>query len=268
LDCGAGGTTQQFWTLVESAPEWIAPPADKASPDDADASKKKAEADAETQRIIEELKRLDKINYDRQRKDQAKELGIRPGTLDDLINEARGKSEKLQGRAISFPEPEQWPEPVNGAELLDDIAKAIRKPVVLSDQARDTCALWVLHTYLLDCFLVSPRCCVRGPVMRCGKTTLADVLARLVFRALPTANVSPAALFRVVEAHRPTLLIDEADTFIDQRDELRGILNSGHRKGGSVLRTVGDDHDVRPIRRRSARKSMVYGCPANWRPRH
>jgi putative DNA primase/helicase len=26
---------------------------------------------------------------------------------------------------------------------------------------------------------------------------------------------------------------------------LRGILNSGHRQGGQVIRTVGDDHDPR-----------------------
>jgi hypothetical protein len=43
-------------------------------------------------------------------------------------------------------------------------------------------------------------------------------------------------------------LIDEADTFLKGRntsDELRGIINSGHRKGGFVLRTVGDDHEPR-----------------------
>ena len=28
-------------------------------------------------------------------------------------------------------------------------------------------------------------------------------------------------------------------------DELRGILNSGHRKGGSIIRTVGDDYEPR-----------------------
>jgi hypothetical protein len=42
-----------------------------------------------------------------------------------------------------------------------------------------------------------------------------------------------------------SLLIDEADTFLKDNDELRGILNTGHRKGGSVLRTVGDDHEPR-----------------------
>ena len=64
-------------------------------------------------------------------------------------------------------------------------------------------------------------------------------------KALPTANVSAAALFRVVEGYRPTLLVDEADTFLAESDDLRGVLNSGHRRGGSVLRTVGDDHEPR-----------------------
>jgi len=42
---------------------------------------------------------------------------------------------------------------------------------------------------------------------------------------------------------QPTLLIDEADTFLKNNDELRGILNSGHnRSTACVTRLVGDDH--------------------------
>jgi hypothetical protein len=40
-------------------------------------------------------------------------------------------------------------------------------------------------------------------------------------------------------------LIDEADTFLKENDELRGILNTGHRRGGQVTRTIGDDHEPR-----------------------
>src|SRR5262249_56833206 len=127
------------------------------------------------------------------------------------------------------------PERVEGGELLNGIATAVRNHVFMSDHARDTAALWVLHTYLVDCFLVSPRLGVRSPTKGCGKTLLLDVLGRLVLRPLPTANVTPAALFRVVEGHRPTLLVDEGDTFLFDNDELRGVLNSGHRKGGAVL---------------------------------
>jgi putative DNA primase/helicase len=141
---------------------------------------------------------------------------------------------------------------VDGAELLDGVAEAVRRHVVLADHARDASALWVLHAYLVDCFLVSPRLCVRSPTKGCGKTLLLDVLGRLVPRPLPTANVTPAALFRVVEGHHPTLLVDEADTFVAANDELRGVLNSGHRKGGTVLRTVGDDHEPRSFATYSA----------------
>jgi putative DNA primase/helicase len=58
-----------------------------------------------------------------------------------------------------------------------------------------------------------------------------------------TSNISPAAIFRTIEAAHPTLLIDEADTFLHGNEEMRGILNSGHdRAGAYVIRTVGEDH--------------------------
>jgi hypothetical protein len=75
--------------------------------------------------------------------------------------------------------------------------------------------------------------------------TRARIVERLVARPLPTANATVAAIFRIIELARPTLLIDEADTFLKENDELRGILNTGHRRGGQVLRTVGEDHEPR-----------------------
>ena len=93
--------------------------------------------------------------------------------------------------------------------------------------------------------MITPRLAILSPVLRCGKTTLLDVLAALVYRPLPAANCSASSIFRVVEKHRPCLLIDEADSFLSANEELRGVLNSGHRRGGSVLRNVGDDHEPR-----------------------
>jgi hypothetical protein len=52
-------------------------------------------------------------------------------------------------------------------------------------------------------------------------------------------------MFRAVEAAKPTLLIDEADTFLAHSDELRGISNVGNKKGGQVIRCVGDDAEPR-----------------------
>jgi hypothetical protein len=196
---------------------------------------------------IDRLAALGIGSYEQERKEAAKRLGIRARILDHLVATKRGTAadDGKQGRAVKLPEPEPWPEAVDGAELLSALAGTVRSHVVMPDHEADTAALWILHTYLLDCFGISPRLAVGSPEKGCGKTTLLDVVGRLVWRPLPTSNATVAAIFRVVELSRPTLLIDEADTFLPENEELRGILNSGHRFGGSVIRTIGEDHQPR-----------------------
>ena len=99
--------------------------------------------------------------------------------------------------------------------------------------------------YALSIALVSPRLGITSPTPGCGKTTLLDWLAGVTPRSLEAVNVSPAAVYRVIEMARPTLLIDEADSFLRDNEELRGVLNSGHRRGGHVIRTVGEDFEPR-----------------------
>jgi len=113
----------------------------------------------------------------------------------------------------------------------------MRRFVVLPRWAQETLALWVLHTYAFELRDVTAYLGIESPEKRCGKTTLLTVLTELVNRPVIAANISPPALFRVIEQTRPTLLIDEADTFLSAKDELRGILNSGYtRKTAYVLR--------------------------------
>jgi putative DNA primase/helicase len=154
-----------------------------------------------------------------------------------------------QGTALTLSDPEPWPTPVDGAALLDAVMATFSKYIVLPDGAAAAVALWVLHTYLIDGLHVSPILAATSPQKRCGKSTLLDVLRVLVRRALGASNISAAALFRVIETMAPTLLIDEADTFLGKHEELRGILNAGHtRSTAQVVRTVGDDHEPRMFR--------------------
>jgi putative DNA primase/helicase len=167
--------------------------------------------------------------------------------LDKLIATARPADDTVpgKGRPLELAPPEPWPSAVNGVALVAELMAAIRKYVILTDTDALTVALWVLHSYCFDAFPCTPRLAITAPEKRCGKTTLLDVISLLVPKALPTANISAAALFRSVELARPSLLIDEADTFLGENEELRGILNSGHRAGGQVTRTVGDDFEPR-----------------------
>ena len=71
-----------------------------------------------------------------------------------------------------------------------------------------------------------------SPEKRCGKTTALDAVGLVACRPLVTANVTAAAIFRTIEAAGPTLLIDEADTFLRDNEDLRGILNAGQSAAG------------------------------------
>jgi putative DNA primase/helicase len=196
---------------------------------------------------IHRLAALPRFEFELQRKAAAEKFGIRPGALDAEVKAVRDKNgdSNGQGRAVQFPEVELWPQPVNGAQLLDEIVKEVRRYVVVPRGAAEIVSLWSLLTYCFDHFMHSPRLAVVSPEKGCGKTTLLDVLRHLVARPLSTANITAAAIFRLAEQSRPTLLIDEADTFLTTREDVRGILNSGHRKGDYFVRTVGDDHEPR-----------------------
>jgi hypothetical protein len=98
---------------------------------------------------IARLAALSPMQYDKRPSATARELGVSVGALDKAVKEAKaGRSDtKGQGRPLELPPIEPWHEPVNGAELLDDICKVIRQHVVLPDGSADAMALWALHTH-------------------------------------------------------------------------------------------------------------------------
>jgi hypothetical protein len=208
---------------------------------------------------VEELLRVlgaEAASLDRLRLEVVRERAVRalsgkvqaPGRLvDAALKAGAGEAEDdHQGRPLTIEDPEPWPDEVSGADLLEALEAVFLRFLVLPDGAATALALWTLHTFAHDAAAVSPSLAVTSPEKRCGKTTVLTLLTALVLRALPASNITPAALFRAVEKYQPTLVIDEADTFLREREELRGILNSGHtRETAFVVRTVGDDHDPR-----------------------
>jgi Protein of unknown function (DUF3631) len=205
----------------------------------------------ESEIILLEIARLAKLSlveYERERTAAALRLKMRACVLDNLVGIERKKSgdDGKQGQGLAFPELEPWPEPVNGAELLSSIASTLRRHVVLPEQAADTVALWSVFTHAVNPFMISPRLAIVSPTKGCGKTTLMDCLAELVRRPLKTSNCPAATLFRTIEKHQPTLLIDEAEHVVkSDNSDVLVVLNSGHRQGERVPRCVGDGHEVR-----------------------
>jgi len=166
------------------------------------------------QDTVARLASLASIEYDRVRQTESDALGVRVTTLDGEVEKARRKlvgdgNNSSQGDAVLFPDIEPWPEPVDGALLLTDLAARYRHHVVLTEHAPAVLALWTLFTHCIDVVSVAPILALTSPEKRCGKSTVLALLRRLARRPLPSANISAAALFRSVEAWSPTLLIDE-----------------------------------------------------------
>lgn len=222
---------------------------------------KQSDSDEST---IERLSKLPPLEYDRAREAEAVRLGVRVGTLDESVKRARVDGATIdpgQGRAFEPHDPEPWPEPVSGAELLNEIAFAVGSHVRLPAAAADAVALWVAHAHAHDAASISPILAITSAAPGCGKTTLLNALTSLVPRALAASNVTSATIFRAVEKWKPTLLIDEADSFLSDNEELRGVLNSGHARAAAyILRTVGDNHEPRAFTTWSPKAIALIGA--------
>jgi hypothetical protein len=252
----AGPASAARWLADKLGIEFGAPTADQGQPEvDLDQLIEKVADDpgaafeGETIDFLARLRATDPAAYERARA-RLRAKKVRVGELDKEVERrapAKVEATTGQGRALSLPEIEPWPEAAAGDALLAAMAESLRRFVVLPDHAASAVVLWVLHCHVHDAAFHSPRLAITSPVMRCGKSSLLRWLARVVPKPLPTSNISAAALFRVIEAAYPTLLIDELDQQgPDKKIELVGIINSSHcRLDAQIIRTVGDQHEPR-----------------------
>lgn len=138
-------------------------------------------------------------------------------------------------------------ERIDGAALLDEVEAFMRRFVAFPSQhAAVAAVLWVAHAHLLDVFDSTPRLGYLSPEPGSGKTRALEITELLVPNPMLAVSASTAALFRAVAdlAGRPTILFDEIDTVFGpkakENEELRGLLNAGHRRSGVSYRCVGD----------------------------
>jgi hypothetical protein len=197
---------------------------------------------------VAELAKLTELAYQKIRAEAAAELNIGVGVLDKLVRQRRARSEDEQAELPHW-KVEPWDAVVPGVELLDSIKAMFETYIVLPAGAGEAFALWVLHAWTFDAGDISPFLVLVSPTKRCGKTNTLIILFYLTPRSELASNISPSALFRYVEAVRPTLLMDEADTFVKDNEEMRGVLDSGHTKPSAyVIRNVEISGEHKPRR--------------------
>jgi len=134
---------------------------------------------------------------------------------------------------------------LGGARILSDVHEFSGRFVAFpSEEAHIAHTLWVMHTHLMDCWESTPRLAMLSPEPECGKSRVLEVSEVLVPNPVEAINVTVPYLFRKVgdPEGRPTILFDEIDTVFGLKardnEELRALLNSGHREGAVAGRCV------------------------------
>lgn len=134
------------------------------------------------------------------------------------------------------------------ADLLDEVEILLRRYVVMANDAHAIVTLWIAHVYAFPAAEFTPYLSVTSPSRRSGKSRLLE-LAELLLgptRAVSTSNISPASLYRLIDANPGmAVLFDEIDRVPkDKAEDLWGLINSGWRLGGKAHRQTGPRMDV------------------------
>jgi hypothetical protein len=122
--------------------------------------------------------------------------------------------------------------------LLTILEKFIRTFVVVTAEQATAIVLWTASTHTLNAFDCLAFLQITSAVKGSGKTRLLEVLEQVVARPWLTGRVTAAVLVRKTDRECPTLLLDESDAAFKGEKEyaeaLRGILNTGYRRSGTV----------------------------------
>jgi hypothetical protein len=163
-----------------------------------------------------------------------------------------------------------------GAGVFDRIDAFLRRFISYPDEhARHAHALWIGHTWLMECWQATPRLLFISPEAASGKTRALWTTKHLVpfpdggVDEPPSGEVTPAYMFHAIDEAmnnrgddapgRPTLVLDELDTVFGpeaagglDKQRMRRIINQGHHRDATFSQKA----------RRGTKRYPVYAAMA------
>ena len=142
----------------------------------------------------------------------------------------------LTHEVVLFPaEPEEY-----GSEeaLIQEVQAFIHRHVDVTSVFERIAAYYVLLSWIYDAFNELPYLRLRGDPGS-GKTRFLLTVGSLCYKPILASGASSVSpLFRILDAFRGTLIIDEGDFRLsDEKADVVKILNNGNAPGFPVLRT-------------------------------
>ncbi len=174
----------------------------------------------------------------------AKALKIRKEIVENKIQTERRNAEQARSQAQrQAREARLRTLPLDLGALVGELERFFAERAHLPLHSPLILALFTLNTWTFDACDTTPYLSLESPVPQCGKTTVLNLLEAVVHEPRQATATSEAALFRIIEARNPTLLIDEAETLMgrgERAESIRAIANVGYKRGATVPRCVGE----------------------------
>ena len=162
------------------------------------------------------------------------------GTKIEMSAAEREAAEHVANLIKGIPETAEF-----GDALFDEIERFLRRFVIAPDHYLWVMVLWAAHTWALRAMHTTPRLAVNSKTPGSGKSRVLGMLELLCSNAYIELDPTGPALAATIELELPTLLIDESDIIFGEtgssgaKRQLRGILNAGYKRSGTLRRKSG-----------------------------
>ena len=159
----------------------------------------------------------------------------------------------IKNEVVLFPsEPQKYD---SEEQLLFEIQSFIHRYVDVSPLFEKIASYYALFSWVYDGFNELPYLRLRGDPGS-GKTRFLLIVGSICYKPIFASGASTVSpLFRIIDAFRGTLIIDEGDFRLsDERAEIVKILNNGNARGFPVLRS-----EVTPKREFNPTAYSVFG---------
>jgi hypothetical protein len=159
----------------------------------------------------------------------------------------------IKNEVILFPsEPQEYE---SEEKLLGEVQAFIHRYVDVSPLFEKIASYYVLFSWVYDAFNELPYLRLRADPGS-GKTRFLLTVGSLCYKPIFASGASTVSpLFRIIDAFRGTLIIDEGDFRLsDEQAEVVKILNNGNARGFPVLRS-----EVTPKREFNPTAYAVFG---------
>jgi len=133
--------------------------------------------------------------------------------------------------------------------VVSKVATYLGTYIVLPEHSLLVVANWIVASYFMELWDRFPHLAITSPEKRCGKTRLLQLIEQVVTSPRNVANISPAAVYRLIGMEGPTqtLLLDEAQSLSRRGSEssevMRELFCSGIDKHANVIRCGGKNMD-------------------------